>query len=378
MANVAKKLGFGLMRLPTTDDNPEHIDIPQVCRMTDAFMHNGYNYFDTSYVYHNGASEDAVRQCLAGRYPRESYFLADKLPTFVITDESQVEAIFNESLARTGAGYFDSYLLHNVNSARCDGVIAQCHMFDYVNRWKAEGRIRHIGISFHDSAEVLERVLSEHPEIEFVQIALNYLDWEHASVQSRRCYETARRHGRQVIAMEPVKGGTLAQVPADVEALLRSPADGRSPVDWALLFCAGLDGVFSVLSGMSSPEQMEQNIRCLNSASALSAGELELLAEAARMMDGNMRFRLTEPEKYAAVCPEGIPVAELLRYYNEATQEIAPDFSSELNYYGNLRDRSERVGRCTGCGRCAGIMPGGDVPAALREAETWLSEHSFF
>lgn len=178
--------------------------------------------------------------------------------------------------------------------------------------------------------------------------------------------------------MEPVKGGTLAQVPADVEALLRSPADGRSPVDWALLFCAGLDGVFSVLSGMSSLEQMEQNIRCLNSASALSAGELELLAEAARMMDGNMRFRLTEPEKYAAVCPEGIPVAELLRYYNEATQEIAPDFSSELNYYGNLRDRSERVSRCTNCGRCAGIMPGGDVPAALREAEAWLSEHSFF
>ena len=170
-------------------------------------------------------------------------------------------------------------------------------------------------------------------------------------MQSRRCYETVRRHGRQVIAMEPVKGGTLAQVPADVEALLRSPADGRSPVDWALLFCAGLDGVFSVLSGMSSLEQMEQNIRCLNSASALSAGELELLAEAARMMDGNMRFRLTEPEKYAAVCPEGIPVAELLRYYNEATQEIAPDFSSELNYYGNLRDRSERVSRCTGCGR---------------------------
>ena len=378
MANVAKKLGFGLMRLPTTDGNPEHIDIPQVCRMTDVFMQNGYNYFDTSYVYHNGASEDAVRQCLAGRYPRESYFLADKLPTFVITDESQVEAIFNESLARTGAGYFDSYLLHNVNSARYDGVIARCHMFDYVNLWKAEGRIRHIGISFHDSAEVLDRVLTEHPEVEFVQIALNYLDWEHASVQARRCYETIRRHGRQVVVMEAVKGGTLASVPEDVEALLREANPNRSPVDWSLLFGASLDGVLAVLSGMSSVEQMEQNARCLADFTPLTEGELALLAEAARMLDAKMKFALTEPEKFEGVCPEGIPVPELLRYYNEAMQEAFPPFSSELNYYSNLRDRSRPVSGCTHCGRCAGIMPGRDVPAALKEADSWFREHAFF
>ena len=182
MAEVNKKLGFGLMRLPVFDGDPTRIDMDQVCKMVDIFMEDGCTYFDTSYVYHNGASETAVRHALVERYPRESFFLADKLPTFIISEESQVEAIFNESLEKTGAGYFDNYLLHNLNAARYDGVVKSCHMFEYMQRWKDEGKIRHIGFSFHDSADVLDRILSEHPEMEFVQIALNYLDWEHASV----------------------------------------------------------------------------------------------------------------------------------------------------------------------------------------------------
>ena len=303
MANAEKKLGFGLMRLPTVDGNMEHIDTEQVCRMVDIFMQSGYTYFDTSYVYHNGMSEPAVRAALVERYPRGSFCLASKLPTFAITEEAQVEAIFNDSLAKAGVDYFDYYLLHNINESRYDGIIAGCHMFDYMRRWKEEGRIRHIGFSFHDSAEVLDRVLTEHPEVEFVQIALNYLDWEHASVQARRCYETIRRHGRQVVVMEAVKGGTLASLPSEVESLLREAAPGRSAVDWSLLFGASLDGVLAVLSGMSSVEQMEQNARCLADFTPLTEGELALLAEAARMLDAKMKFSLTEPEKFEASVP---------------------------------------------------------------------------
>ncbi len=378
MATVDKKLGFGLMRLPTTDGNPEHIDIGQVCKMVDVFLEGGCTYFDTSYVYHNGMSESAIRRALVERYPRDSFCLASKLPTFAITQESQVEAIFNDSRAKAGVGYFDYYLLHNLNAARYDGIVAECHMFDYMKRWKDEGKIRHIGFSFHDSADVLERILSEHPEVEFVQIALNYLDWEHASVQARRCYETIRRHGKQVVVMEAVKGGTLASLPEDVEAMLRSANPGRSAVDWSLLFDASLDGVLAVLSGMSDVEQVEQNVRCLKDFTPLSDGEFRLLERAAAMLDAKMKFALTEPEKYEDVCPEGIPVAALLRYYNEAMQERDVTFSSELNYYGNLRDKSQPVSKCTHCGKCAGIMPGRDVPAALKEAEDWLSAHAFF
>lgn len=251
-------------------------------------------------------------------------------------------------------------------------------MFDYMKRWKAEGKIRHIGFSFHDSADVLERILSEHPEVEFVQIALNYLDWEHASVQARRCYETIRRHGKQVVVMEAVKGGTLASLPEDVESLLREANPERTSVDWSLLFDASLDGVLTVLSGMSDVRQVEQNVRCLKDFAPLTGGEFELLRRAAAVLDAKMKFELTEPEKYENVCPEGIPVAALLRYYNEALQERDVTFSSELNYYGNLRDRSRPVSKCTRCGKCYGIMPGRDVPAALKEAEDWLSAHSFF
>lgn len=378
MATSGKKLGFGLMRLPTTDGMAEHIDFETVNKMVDAFLAGGFTYFDTSYVYHNGASEEAVRRCIVERHPRTSFTVASKLPTFAITDEAQVEAIFNESLAKTGAGYFDYYLLHNVNAARYDGVISRFHMFDYVNRWKAGGKIRHVGISLHDSADVLDRILTEHPEIEFVQIALNYLDWEHESVQARKCYETIRRHGKLVVVMEAVKGGTLASLPAEVESMLREAEPERSPVDWSLLFDASLDGVIAVLSGMSTLEQVEQNVRCLADFTPLTDSERGLLARAASMLDAGMKYPLTEPEKYAGICPEGIAVPELLSYYNEAMQERDVTFSSELNYYGNLRERSESAAKCTHCGKCAGIMPGKDVPAALKEAEDWLSAHAFF
>lgn len=265
-----------------------------------------------------------------------------------------------------------------MNAARYDGVVTEFHMFDHMKRWKAEGKIRHIGFSFHDSADVLDRILKEHPEVEFVQIALNYLDWEHLSVQARKCYETIRRHNKLVVVMEAVKGGTLAELPKDVEVMLREKNPNHSPVDWSLLFDASLDGVLTVLSGMSTVEQMEQNVRCLSNFVPLSEDEFRLLSKAAHMLDSRMKFALTAPEKYTEICPEGIPVAELLSYYNEAMQERDVSFSSELNYYGNLRDRTSQVDKCTHCGKCAGIMPGRDVPSALKEAEDWLSAHAFF
>ncbi len=370
-----KKLGFGLMRLPVIDGDMSRIDIPRFCEMVDAFLGAGFTYFDTSAAYHDGMSEAAVKSAISSRYPRGRYFLASKLPTFAITERSQVQQYFDESLNKTGAGYFDNYLLHNINLDRYEGVIKELGMFDCMKRWKDEGRIRHIGFSFHDSPELLDRVLDEHPEVEFVQIALNYLDWEHSSVQARRCYETIRAHGCQVVVMEAVKGGTLAVLPAAVEAMLREANPQRSAVDWSLLFGASLDGVLVSLSGMSNQEQIRQNIRCLDGFTPLSEGENALLARAAAMLDAGMKYPLSGR---GVDCPAGIAVERLISLYNESLQEVNPLFSSELNYYATLRRESAPASACTGCGKCAALLPGRDVPAVLREAEAWCSEHSFF
>ncbi len=254
-----KKLGFGLMRLPVIGGDMENIDLEQVCQMVDLFLERGFTYFDTAWAYHNGKSEDAVRETLVKRHPRDRFLLASKLPTFAITSKEQVQEMFQQSLERTQAGYFDYYLLHNLNNILYDGIVRDFGMFETLKEWKAAGKIKHIGFSFHDEAETLDRMLREHPEVDFVQICVNYLDWEHWSVQARKCYEVIRKHGKQVVVMEAVKGGTLANLPDDVMALLKAKNPERSPVDWSLRFGASLDGVIAALSGMSTLEQVEQN-----------------------------------------------------------------------------------------------------------------------
>ena len=372
-----KKLGFGLMRLPVIDGNPEQIDLEQVCKMVDLFLERGFCYFDTAWAYHNGMSEEAVREALVKRHPRDSFLLASKLPTFAIPAKEQVQQMFEQSLERSGAGYFDYYLLHNLNEFIYDGIVTEFGMFDAMKEWKDAGKIRHIGFSFHDNAETLDRILTEHPEVEFVQICVNYLDWNHETVQARKCYEVIRRHGKQVVVMEAVKGGTLASLPADAEALLKAQHPGQSPVDWSLRFGASLDGVLVTLSGMSNLEQVDQNTRCMEHFHPFDERERAVLEQVAALMDSRMKYPLKNAEQFARVCPKGIPVASYIQYYNEATQEVNVAFSSELNYYKLLKQRTVPASECDRCGKCARLCPDADVPAALHEAEEFFEKYGF-
>lgn len=377
MAKEIKKLGFGLMRLPVIDSNPENIDLEQVCKMVDLFLEQGFTYFDTAWAYHNGKSEEAAREALVKRHPRDSFLLASKLPTFAITEKEQVRQMFAQSLERSGAGYFDYYLLHNLNEFIYDGIVTEFGMFEAMKEWKQAGKIRHIGFSFHDNAETLDRILSEHPEVEFVQICLNYLDWNHETVQAKKCYDVILKHGKQVVVMEAVKGGTLANLPVDAESLLKAKDASQSPVDWSLRYGASLDGVLVTLSGISNLEQVEQNTRCMKNFRPLDKDEQAVLEQVAALMDSKMKYPLKNTEQLSGVCPKGIPVVSYIQYYNEATQEVNVAFSSELNYYKLLKQRTVSASECDRCGKCAGLCPGADVPGALQEAVDFFEKYGF-
>ena len=254
------KLGFGLMRLPVLEDGK--IDIEQTKKMVDLFMEAGFTYFDTAWAY--AGSEDAIRQALVERYPRESFQLATKNAAWInCSTREDAVAQFETSLEQTGAGYIDFYLLHNLGEHRTK-YFDDFDMWTFVRDLKAQGKVRHIGFSAHCRADELEQIIEAHPEAEFVQLQINYADWESPSIESRKCYEVARRHNLPVIVMEPVKGGMLASPPQPVIELLEKAEPGSTPASWALRFAADLDGVITVLSGMSNVEQMEENIKVLS------------------------------------------------------------------------------------------------------------------
>ncbi len=267
-----KKLGFGLMRLPQKDGV---IDVEQVKEMTDLFLGAGFTYFDTAWAY--AGSEDAIRQALVERYPRESYQLATKNAAWInCKTKEEAYAQFDQSLAQTGAGFFDFYLLHNLGENRT-GYFDRFDMWNWVQEKKKEGKIRHVGFSFHSTAEELEEILTAHPEMEFVQLQINYADWEEPAVQSRRCYEVARKHGKPVIIMEPVKGGMLATPPKSVEEILKAAEPGSSVASWAIRFAADLEGIITVLSGMSNVEQMKDNLSYMKSFIGFNEQQRETL-----------------------------------------------------------------------------------------------------
>ena len=252
------KLGFGLMRLPQKDGK---IDIEQVCRMADAYLDAGMNYFDTAYVYHDGHSEEAVKEALAKRYPRDRFMVATKLPAWQLKEEADRDRIFSEQLERCGLDYFDFYLLHSVEDGNNGDTYERLRCYDWALEKKAQGKIRHFGFSFHGSPEYLEKTLDAHPEIEFVQIQLNYADWENPVVRSGRLYDILHRRHIPMIIMEPVKGGTLAKLPPELEAKYRAFRPDASAASWALRFVGSLPGVMTILSGMSAEDQMLDNIR---------------------------------------------------------------------------------------------------------------------
>ncbi len=333
---IRKKLGFGVMRLPKVG---EQVDIPAVTAMVDAFTEAGFNYFDTARPYLSGESEKAIKTCLADRYPRESFILVDKLSNSCFEKEEDIRPFFQSQLEACGVEYFDIYLMHAMN-ARSHEKYQATHAYDVAQQLKAEGKIRHVGFSFHDTAEVLDKILTDRPELEVVQLQLNYLDWEDPEVQSRACYEVCVKHEKPVIVMEPVRGGRLANVPEQAQALMT----GGSPASYAIRFAAGWDNVMMVLSGMSNMEQMRDNLSYMTDFKPLNEAEREIVARTCAMIQAQRRIPCTACEYCVAGCPAGINIPEVFACYNEKKR-------------AEYKQLEAKASACVACGACEAICP---------------------
>ena len=354
-----KKLGFGLMRMPTLDKtNAADVDIEQVKKMVDLFMENGFTYFDTAIMYNGFASQSVAKKALVDRYPRDSFTLATKLHAGFFDSFEDRDRVFNEQLEQTGAGYFDYYLLHGIESAMLPKY-EKYDCFNWLLEKKAQGLVRHAGFSFHDSAELLDELLTKYPEMEFVQLQINYLDWESEWIQSRACYESAAKHGKPVIVMEPVKGGTLARVPAEAEKLFKDHDPDRSVPSWALRYAASLDHVMVVLSGMSDVEQMKDNISSMNDFKPLTDEEKEICHKAAAIINSKTAIPCTGCSYCTSGCPMKIAIPQYFSLYNAVQRENMEEkgWTSSFASYDVLALKFGRARDCVGCGQCEGVCP---------------------
>ena len=378
-----KNLGFGMMRLPVIS-GPTDFDYKQLNDMVDAFLEAGYTYFDTSYVYHDGKSEEATRKALVERHPRDSYTVATKFPTFLMVPEDKIEEIFQSQLEHLGVDYVDYYLLHNIQNVYYDGydgkggIVKTTHLFDHAKKWKEDGKIRHLGISFHSSAKLLDRVLTEHPEIEFVQIALNPIDWDSELVQAGLCYDVIRKHGRKVVIMEAVKGGGLAKLPEEAEKLLKAAHPDWSIASWSVRFCLDLDDVITVLSGMSTLEQVKDNTATSNAAEKLTDEDRKVLAEAMRIYRESAPIKQSEIEEYKDIMYHGVPVSAILQAYSICQIQPDPGFSDDNNYLKNAFAEAEHVDFNNGLSKQRVFTEDGrDITDMVQKAVEWLTENSF-
>ena len=356
--NNAKKLGFGLMRLPRLNPNDEgSIDLEQTKQMVDTFLQRGFTYFDTAWMYCAFKSENAVKDVLTSRHPRESYTLATKLHAAYIHSLDDRDAIFNTQREKTGVDYFDYYLLHDMGAEHYE-IYKKYDCFAWIAEKKRQGLIKHMGFSFHDTAEVLDKILTEHPEMEFVQLQINYLDWDSEGVQSRKCYEVATKHGKPVIVMEPVKGGTLAKLPAAAEKLLRATNPEASIPSWAVRFAAGLPNVKMVLSGMSSTEQLLDNTGFMQDFVPLTQQEQAVIAQVVDTINASIAIPCTGCAYCTEGCPMHIAIPKYFSLYNADLQELKDkDFTSQGAYYDNLTLKFGKASDCIACGQCESVCP---------------------
>lgn len=348
------KLGFGLMRLPKEKDNPTKIDIERTKEMVDMFMKAGLTYFDTAFVYDGGESEKAAKLALVDRYPRESYTLATKLASFAATDEASAKQELLTSLERTGAGYIDYYLLHALQDGNYKKY-DEWHLWDYVKEMKEKGLIKHWGFSFHSTPERLDEILTAHPDAEFVQLQINYADWNNPDVQSRACYEVARKHGKSIVVMEPIKGGTLANPPKAVRDLLTSARPNLSVASWAIRFVASLDGIITVLSGMSTEEQMADNLSYMADFKPLSEDEKKVIKQAQDILDGIDSIPCTSCHYCTDGCPMQIPIPEIFSARNK--QLIWEQKEAGQADYDKAVSNKGMASACIQCGQCEGVCP---------------------
>ena len=353
-----KKLGFGLMRLPTLDaKDASSIDLEQVKQMVDVFLERGFTYFDTAWMYCGHKSESAAREALVKRHPRDSFTLATKLHAGYLKGKDDCDRIFGEQLKKTGAGYFDYYLLHAINRELYE-TYTRYNCFEWLMEKKRQGLVRHIGFSFHDHADFLDEVLTAHPEFEFVQLQINYLDWESDNVQSRKCYEVARKHNLPIIVMEPVKGGTLAAVPGSVERLFHAAAPDRSVSSWAIRFAAGLDGVMVVLSGMSNMEQILDNTGFMTDFVPLNEQEHHIIRQAVELIRSGIAVPCTGCSYCTDGCPMHIAIPNYFALYNADLQETeAQQEKPRQSEYLDLTKKFGKAGDCIGCGHCESVCP---------------------
>ncbi|MCR5748275.1 MAG: aldo/keto reductase [Lachnospiraceae bacterium] len=346
------KLGFGLMRLPEKGGKIQH---EEVCRMVDAYMDAGMNYFDTAYVYHSGLSEVAAREDLVKRYPRDSFMLATKLPGWELHKKEDVDRIFNEQLERSGVDYFDYYLLHSIEEGNNYDSYVKYDCFNWGIKKREEGKIRHLGFSFHGSPELLVKILDEHPEFEFVQIQLNYADWNNPVVQSGKLYNILHDRNIPMIIMEPVKGGTLAKLKPELEDKLKAVRPDDSIASWALRYVASLPGVMTILSGMSSDEQMNDNIKTFKNFEPLSEDERKVLDEVTKIMLDIPQIGCTACKYCCDGCPMKISIPDVFRVMN--TMDLYNEDFRPRAYYSDITTGRGKASDCIACGQCESVCP---------------------
>lgn len=340
------KLGFGFLRLPQNGDGT--VDMETTKKMVDLYLSRGFRYFDTAYIYQNGKNEEYLRHALVERHPRESFLIADKLPCGYLRNGRTAQEIFEDQLRKCGVEYFDVYLLHGLDGE--DAAYAEeMGCFDFLAEQKRLGRVRYTGFSFHDTAEVLDGILTRHPEVDVVQLQLNYLDWDNPIIQSGACWEVCRKHGKPILVMEPVKGGTLAAIPADAEALL----GGEAPAHRALRFAASREGVITVLSGMSTVAQVEENTQIFSDFLPLTGEEEVVLQEVAGIIRRAVAVPCTACGYCRNGCPAGIAIPQLFALYNEHKRD---------GWQANAAERYRAVNSapasaCMACGQCEASCP---------------------
>jgi uncharacterized protein len=346
-----KKLGFGLMRLPQLGDD---IDIEQVKKMVDLFMAKGFTYFDTAYGYNRGKSEMAVKEAIVKRYPRESFQLATKMPIWEVSDKADMPKMLQLQLERTGAGFFDFYMLHHLADSRY-AAIEKYDAWSFLKSLKEKGIARNVGFSFHDKAAKLDELLAAHPWVDFVQLQINYIDWDSPDVQARANYETARRHNKPITVMEPVKGGALAAMAPTVRQVLKEANPAVSPASWAIRFAASLDGLITVLSGMSSLAQMQDNLSFMADFKPLSDRERTVLSKVVEMLNAVPTVPCTACKYCVEHCPQGINIPEVIAVLNG--YKVFEELTGARRNYGWATMRGGKASSCIACGACEDQCP---------------------
>ena len=349
-----KKLGFGLMRLPYSDSEEwGHVDLEKTKAMIDAYMAEGFTYFDTAWVYHGGNSEKVFGELVGKRYPREKYQVTTKMPLWGMKEESELQKIFDKQLENCNVPYFDYYFLHALNKDVFEKA-ESLHAFEWMQKMKAEGKIKHPGFSFHDSADVLDEILTKHPEVELVQLQINYIDWESDGVQSRKCYEVACKHGVLVSIMEPIKGGSLANIMGDAKKVFTDYNPNASVASWAVRYAASLDNILVVLSGMSNMEQLQDNMSYMKDFEPLNADEKQCVEKATELIKSTIVIPCTACRYCVDGCPKKINIPRYFELVNEAKRY---GIDSYKWHYNETKKNGGAPGDCIGCKACEKHCP---------------------